>query len=421
MIFVVRLSTLAFLTNRFVEIAKGKTSKNKPISSQTFSLSLEFFTKTSAGSLRPIVRHKIIAYNQEEIKTEKIIENKPKPMYNRKMDNRLMQRRRKKRRRRRLSRRFIGLLLMLGLVITGIYMYMGGGLAADYPEIQQQIEVIDISLMQRDFDDFALTYRFYYADAPLETDRHHIIDDDGIVNEIIFNPSDNSISISTDIPAVFFVEYSHTSGNVYITAANPKELYDRIVIIDAGHGGADPGAIVGDVWESHIVLAISHYVYALFAESSSGIKAYMTRHDDSFVSDTHRSHIANTIGDMFISIHTNTFRDDTTVAGTEMLFNSNSPMDIYGNLGRFDIANAALAQIMQNHVVAELGTRDRGIIERSDLYILNTSAIPTIFVEIDFKTNPAALANLLDSTYRQRVASAIYQGIVEAFSLASGN
>jgi len=307
-------------------------------------------------------------------------------------------------------------MLMLGLMVAGIYMYMGGGLAADYPEIQHEMAAIDISLMRRDFDDFGLVYRFYYADIPLEADRHHIIDTDDIVNEIIFSPSDNSISVFTDIPAVFFAEYSYASGNVYITAANPRVLYNRIVIIDAGHGGADPGAIVGDVWESHIVLAISHYIYALFAESASGIKAYMTRHDDSFVTDTRRSHIANTVGDMFISVHTNTFHD-STVAGTEMLFNPNSPMDIYGNLGRFDIANAVLARIMQNHVVAELGTRDRGIIERSDLYILNTSAIPTIFIEIDFKTNPAALANLLDSTYQQRVAGALYRGIVEAFSV----
>jgi N-acetylmuramoyl-L-alanine amidase len=117
---------------------------------------------------------------------------------------------------------------------------------------------------------------------------------------------------------------------------------------------------------------------------------------------------------MLVSVHTNTY-SNPTAAGTETLYNP-LPAGSSDNPSRLGISNARLAQIVQDHLIAELGTRDRGIIERDDLYVLNNSAIPAVFAEIDFKTNPQALANLQDPAYQQRIAEALYSAIVYAFN-----
>jgi len=283
------------------------------------------------------------------------------------------------------------------------------------------LEHIDISLLRTSFDDAALTYIFYYDIASFDMSRHNIIDDYGLVNIVTRSLAHNGMIISTTAPVIFFTEYNYTTRSVYITAINPRDIYDRILILDPGHGGADEGATVGNVRESDITLAISLYLYELFQNSSSGIKVYMTRTDDSFVHNAQRAQTANIVGDMLLSVHTNSYPASSIVSGTETLFNDYSPMYRYGNFGRFDLQNSTFSQIMQDHLVAELGTRDRGLVERTGLLLLNVSSVPTAYVEIDFKTNPQALENLINSQYQQRIAQALYRGVVEAFEVAELN
>jgi len=288
----------------------------------------------------------------------------------------------------------------------------------DYEAYVPYIPHIDISLLRTNFDDATLIYIFYYEHNELDIARHHIIDNDGLVS-YIDSTTRGSMVISTHAPTFFFTEYGYETRNVYITAVNPRDIFDRILILDPGHGGHDIGApAVGGIRESDIVLAISLYLYELFQQSNSGIKVYMTRTDDSSVDIAQRVQTANMVGDMLLSVHTNTYPNLTSVAGTETLYSDESAMYRYGNSGRFDMQNSAFSQIVQNHLVAELGTRDRGIVPRTDLHLINASTVPTAYAEIDFKTNPQALANLTNSAYQQRVALALYRGIVEAFAAA---
>jgi N-acetylmuramoyl-L-alanine amidase len=212
--------------------------------------------------------------------------------------------------------------------------------------------------------------------------------------------------LHTNMPSVFSIETVDdagvSTGYVYIRVLSLRETYGgRIVVIDPGHGGHDVGAPVPGVFESHLTLQIALRLFELFQDSESGIKAFMTRNDDSFINPADRSAFANGTGDILVSIHTNTY-SSPNVAGTETLYNPLSD------------ESAALARIIQKHLVAELGTRDRGIVERTDLGVLNGAAIPAVIAEIDFKTNPAALANLQNPAYQQRVAEALYRGIIEA-------
>ena len=329
-------------------------------------------------------------------------------------------RKRVRKRRRRFSKRFVLLVFAVAVGIFAYYMINAlavgeSGENGNGDDEPLYVQHIDISMLRMDFDDAALTYIFYYEHIEFDMSRHHIIDGDNLVNFVSHNPTQDSMRISTVAPVILFTEYSYATRNVYITVTNPRHTYSRILILDPGHGGSDEGATVGGIRESDIVLAISLYLYDLFQNSDSGIKVYMTRSDDSFVHNAQRALTANTVGDMLLSVHTNSYPYLTSVAGTETLFSDYSAMYHQGNSGRYDIQNSTFSQIMQDHLVAELSTRDRGLVERNDLLLINASSIPTAYVEIDFKTNPQALENLTNSAYQQRVAAALYRGVVEAF------
>ncbi|MCL2376797.1 MAG: N-acetylmuramoyl-L-alanine amidase [Defluviitaleaceae bacterium] len=333
-------------------------------------------------------------------------------------------RKRIRKRKRRLRFRGQFLVLMAAIAIGIFAYYITNIVAVDEDaegRVPRYLEHIDISLLRTNFDDGALVYTFYYENIEVDMWRHHVSDSEGLVYSIMRSPYPSFIRIYTNAPAIFLTEYDYATRTVHITVINPRNVFERIVVIDPGHGGADDGATVGNIRESDIVLDISFYLYALFQNSNSGIKAYMTRIDDSFVEIANRAEFANTVGDMLVSVHTNAYRYSATVAGTETLFLDDSSMDRYGNLGRFNLPNSVFSQIMQDHLVEELGTRDRGLVERPDLRLLNESSIPAAYVEIDFKTNPQALANLTNSQYQQRIAQALYEGIVHAFALATSN
>ena len=315
--------------------------------------------------------------------------------------------------------------MLLAAIGIGIFTYyaMNAFAIDEYGEspMPRYIEHIDISLLRTNFDDRSLTYTFYYEDIEVDMWRHQVVDNEGLVCSILRSPAPSFIRIYTNVPTIFITEYSRITRTVYITTVNPRDVYNRILVIDPGHGGIDEGATVGDIRESDIVLDISLYLYDLFQNSNSGIKAYMTRFDDSTILNAGRAEFANTVGDMLLSVHTNAYPYSTAVAGTETLYLDDSSMDRYGNLGRFDLRNSDFSQIMQSRLVEELGTRDRGLVSRPDLLLLNASSIPTAYVEIDFKTNPQALANLTNSEYQQRVAQALYRGIIYAFEQATNN
>ncbi|MCL2753972.1 MAG: N-acetylmuramoyl-L-alanine amidase [Defluviitaleaceae bacterium] len=242
----------------------------------------------------------------------------------------------------------------------------------------------------------------------VQVGNFRIIDPQGLVEAIVFHPQNGTITLQHVFPIHEERVFNENSGFTYIRIYSPRDVFTGpVVIIDPGHGGNDIGAPVPGhpyIFESHIVLEIALRLYELFQQSNSGINAVMTRRTDIFVSPTERSHIGNTLGDKFVSIHTNTY-DDPSVAGTETLFNSFAHPD-----------SGIFAHIIQSHLVAELGTRDRGILLRNDLYALNTLEIPAVFVEVDFKTNPEALANLQNGAYQQRVAEALYRGIISSFN-----
>lgn len=183
--------------------------------------------------------------------------------------------------------------------------------------------------------------------------------------------------------------------------ALPKE---QLVVIDPGHGGSDPGATHGGVYEKDLNLDIAKRLNALL--KSKNIKTYMTREEDIYVGLYERAYIANDMkATLFVSIHNNAYY--AKYKGTETLYFPQVTSSSGFNGKRF-------AQIVQEDLVNALGTQDRGIIERPKLVVLKATKMPAILAEIAFMTNSGDLANLKSEEFRQKAAQALCDSIIKA-------
>ena len=133
----------------------------------------------------------------------------------------------------------------------------------------------------------------------------------------------------------------------------------------------------------------------------------MTRKNDSYVGLYSRSELANKANaDMLVSIHNNA--DWFNTSGTMTLYYPGSAMKRNG------LTSKDLAAIIQNEVSSYLGTRNIGIISRTNLAVLRTSKVPAVIVEVGYMTNKNELKKLNTAEYRQKAAEGIRNGILKA-------
>ncbi|MGB9780852.1 N-acetylmuramoyl-L-alanine amidase family protein [Caldanaerobacter sp.] len=167
-----------------------------------------------------------------------------------------------------------------------------------------------------------------------------------------------------------------------------------LIAVDPGHGGKDPGAVVGDYKEKDINLNVALKLRDILIKK--GIDVIMTRDKDETVDLQQRCDIANKAhANYFISIHCNSFKDPSA-NGTET----------YAYPGSIDGRN--LAQYVQNEIVKTLGTKDRGV-KYEKFYVLKYTYMPAILVELAFMSNPDDLKLLLekDSIFAEAIAVGI--------------
>lgn len=198
------------------------------------------------------------------------------------------------------------------------------------------------------------------------------------------------------------------TGSAYeITAKNPQQVYDKVLLLDAGHGGNDPGTSGNGLTEKTMnltmVLKVKSYV-----ESNSNIKVYLTRDDDSRPANADRAKTANQIADLMVSIHMNA--GTASASGTETLYAAHS------NDGNGTLTSLQAAQAVQSRLPSALSTTNRGVKSRPDLLILNSTTVPAILIETCFLSNPGDALKISQATYQDAAAKAIGDGIIYAMS-----
>ncbi len=186
---------------------------------------------------------------------------------------------------------------------------------------------------------------------------------------------------------------------------NPNLLNQpaAFVVIDAGHGGSDPGAQRAGISEKNINIAVAKKVKEYLTKAN--VSVVMTREDDSTVSLQDRVGMANNLpkSDAFVSIHANAC-ESHGVTGIEIYW--------------FTPQSSELAKDVHEKLVQYVNTKDRGTIYNMFYVIKNTNA-PSILVEIGFLTNEEERNSLLTPERQDATAKGIAKGILDFLKLKS--
>jgi N-acetylmuramoyl-L-alanine amidase len=183
-------------------------------------------------------------------------------------------------------------------------------------------------------------------------------------------------------------------------------LQGRLVVVDAGHGGFDPGTTgVSGVREDEVNLAVAKCVKAEL--EGRGAEVIMTRKDDDAIGDTksadmaERKRIIEESGsDIVISIHMNSFKDDPKVSGPLVLYMTGSQR------------GQQLAQAVIDSMNTALGT-DGSIRGEDDLIILKSGNQPCVLVECGYLSNKEEESKLQQPDYQKKIAQAICDGAAD--------
>ena len=174
------------------------------------------------------------------------------------------------------------------------------------------------------------------------------------------------------------------------------------IVVDAGHGGTDVGAINNNRYEKYDTLKIAKLIEEYL--NNEGIKTVMTRTNDTYVSLRERCKIANKKrADLFISIHRNSAEQGN---GVEIWTNSKKKQD------DLELSNTILENLQSVGIQTNRGVKIGSIEgENTNYYVLNNTNMTSCLVELGFITDSVD-NNLFDENIED-YAKAIAEGIIE--------
>ena len=194
----------------------------------------------------------------------------------------------------------------------------------------------------------------------------------------------------------------------YSENSNPASYVYRLVI-DPGHGGNDGGNDQGEVKESVLNLEIALKLRNALREKAPEIQVIMTREDDTYVSLEERAKLANELqADFFISIHCNSFQDDTSVTGLETRYwiaKAEEKQEI-------GMRSQAAAQVLLEKAAAGFGLRQREA-SKQTLEVLYSCEMPAVLMELGYLSNAEDDAALCDPEIQEQGAQAMADAVVE--------
>ena len=258
----------------------------------------------------------------------------------------------------------------------------------------------------------------------------------------IINSLSTSISISLDTNQINLERIIEIpKKTVKVDLKSEKEKWEfKTIVIDAGHGGKDPGAVgYRGTKEKDIALDVAKRLEKKISKNMD-VKVVMTRDEDVFLRLSERTKIANeNNGSLFISIHTNAAEDrrasgfETFLIGlnkneyaAKVAARENAVLELEGKSGQEltgeDLIQATIAQaafasssetfadMVQKEIKKRVQSRDRGV-KQAGFVVLARASMPNVLVELGFISNPAEEKKLRSPQYRDQLATAIYRAV----------
>ncbi|MDD5156619.1 N-acetylmuramoyl-L-alanine amidase [Sulfurimonas sp.] len=303
-------------------------------------------------------------------------------------------------------------------------------------------------------------YKYVFDISSSALIKSQIIKKNGIDKIKFAQNGSDSIRIVIENSTKIEIEHSLESEKLIINlqansveearnASLPPKRTDRTktIMIDAGHGGTDPGAIGYNKYrEKDVVFSIAQELNKIL--KSRGYTVYMTRDSDVFVKLSGRTRLANDKGaDLFISVHANAVGKESSesVNGIECFFLSPSrsdrakriaskensadisDMNMYAKDSILSLVNHhnilasnKLAIDLQRGMLGALKSKYDGVVDggvrEGPFWVLVGASMPSVLIEVGFITNPTEATRLVDLKYQQTMAKGMADGVERYFA-----
>ena len=253
----------------------------------------------------------------------------------------------------------------------------------------------------------ALEFKLYNATTNSLNMIAEKVKSNGLTNATVKQNGYTGIEITIpiqDSSSIDCLEYVNAK-RIVLTVKNPvtqtqqqttqKHVDKKVVVIDPGHGGSDPGATRANDQEKKLTIDIAHRVVKKL--KGHGAVVYITRDDDTFVSLADRVDFSNNKNpDLFVSIHINACEQES-VHGVETHYYKDDSLD--------------LAKYVHKSIMASSTQPNRGVF-KSRFYVIRHTTAPAILLELGFISNEAEREMLKNPHYQEKVAESITEGII---------
>lgn len=278
-----------------------------------------------------------------------------------------------------------------------VFDFFNTKLAAHFPAGQTKVEIADNVLLT--------SYRYAQNNETMV----RLVVDAGADTGYYMTESEGLISIalmpSSEVPAV-----PETPGGGQTeepgVPAEPGTPDDSVfdIVIDAGHGGTDPGApsVLAGKNEKMFNLAVALKLKALL-DQDPRIRVHMTRTGDTYPTLSERVAFAEQVkADLFLSIHANSFKDNPAVNGTETYY--------------YHDHSKPLADIIHKHLLEATGLKDRKV-KKTGFKVIKDTTMPSVLIEAGFLSNEGDAKKLFTEDVQNKIAAKLADGIKEYLNL----
>lgn len=180
----------------------------------------------------------------------------------------------------------------------------------------------------------------------------------------------------------------------------------RTIVIDAGHGGNDSGAVYGSLYEKVLTFDIATRIASVLSNTYD-YNVKLTRKDDTYLSLAERVDLSKSYkADAFVSVHINS-SVASSASGHEVLV----PTTESYTTNPYVAASRQFGSIINKELAARIPTIQNRGVKYQNVYVVGKNVTPSTLVEYGFLSNSNDRSHLTSTTYRQRMAEATASGV----------
>lgn len=227
-----------------------------------------------------------------------------------------------------------------------------------------------------------------------------------MVRQGSFEESKEGVRLHFMLTDIFEYRTILENNDLYVSFLSPREMYDKIVVIDPACGGSNTGYGTGNIYEKKINLQIAKKLKEKLDKTD--IKAYYTRMDDVNPEEEERVELANgTRADMYIRIQMD-WNQDESLYGTTVVYNGDYFIPGFGSV--------ELADLLERSVVTDIKGKALGLEEAgTEEYAIKHITIPAAAIKAGCLSNKQEAILLGREDYQEKIASGIYNAIIQVY------